>query len=232
MQNLLFIDFSVSSSTHQIMERDDAVLVENEQTQEDFLSSTLTLENINTEINESSTTTAGSRDCPEPQTPSSLQSSESVASLADKKVVFNQLTGEAKIITKDLESNQAAPGERLIEEKGLKVLFILGAIATLLFFPTGIISLYFAWHTRVAFKKGVVSGDYKLAQRYSKLCEKIIATSIVLGIVTIVIVFAIIGKGHTHHSHYINPHHTVSIKLSNEKKNIIYHRQVALLPWN
>ena len=145
-------------------------------------------------------------------TPSSASTPSSVTtpvSLADKSVAFNPVTGEPRVVinTADASTLEAQPGDRLVKQRDLKYLLGFSLLAALMFFPTGLIAVYYAVLTRRTFNAGYTVGNFLLAKRYSRLCEKLVIISLVLGLFSLVVVFAIVEKDQTHHRYHMQPGH-------------------------
>lgn len=92
--------------------------------------------------------------------------------------------------------------ERPLKEKDLRFLVIFATIAVVLFFPTGIAAMYYAFKTKKEFHAGIERGDLTVAKKKCKICERLIILSLVAGLFLFVVVFAVIEKETTAHHHY------------------------------
>ena len=99
--------------------------------------------------------------------------------------------GSRVIVTPE---RQEAPLERTLKEKDLKFLKIFSVVAIILFFPTGIPALVYARRTYKAYYDGIERGCIDDAHKIAKTCERLIIMSLVCGLLTAVLIFALVEK--------------------------------------
>ncbi len=99
---------------------------------------------------------------------------------------------------------------RELKQKDLRFLTIFSVVALILFFPSGIPAVIYTRKTKREFHIGKQKNDLTLATKYCKRAEKLIILSLVCGLLTIAVVFAIVERtvwGHrndyyfAHHAH-------------------------------
>lgn len=108
-------------------------------------------------------------------------------------VVMNPLDGSCRIVSSETEENTTV---RPIKERDLKFLNGFAIVAILLFLPTGIAALVYAIRASKAYYDGISVGDLTSARKYIKVCERLIILSVVLGLLTYVLLFALLEKQH------------------------------------
>ena len=104
--------------------------------------------------------------------------------------------------------------ERELKEKDLRFLTIFSVIAVILFFPTGIPAVIYTTKTRKEYRIGKQKNDMTKARKLCKTAEKLIIFSLIAGLLTFALIFAIVERsvwGH-HRDYYSHQHalvHTV-----------------------
>ena len=68
------------------------------------------------------------------------------------------------------------------------------------------LAVYYAILTRKTFNAGFTVGNLHSAKQYSKLCEKFIIVSLVLGLFALVVVFSVVEKDKTYLYHMNSGH--------------------------
>ena len=71
---------------------------------------------------------------------------------------------------------------------------MLSVVSAVLFFPTGIPAVYFAWRTRKEFDEGILRGNIDRAQKFARRTERLIILSAILVVLTAVLAFAMVER--------------------------------------
>ncbi|ESO83490.1 hypothetical protein LOTGIDRAFT_169181 [Lottia gigantea] len=81
-----------------------------------------------------------------------------------------------------------------LTKRRILILKCLAVAVAIFFFPAGIPAVYYAFKIDKAFQAGIMQGNIDLALKYAKRTEKLVILSLVLGVLFIVMCFAIIER--------------------------------------
>ena len=84
--------------------------------------------------------------------------------------------------------------ERELKERDLKYIMIFSILSLILFFPSGIPAVILATKTKKEFYIGKQKNDMTKAKKLCKKTEKLIILSLVCGLLTLALVFAIVER--------------------------------------
>lgn len=110
---------------------------------------------------------------------------------------------EEMVVIRQADGSQVIETERFqpVKQRGkhlrrsrIRCIQAFSIVALILFFPTGIPAVYYAFKIYKEFLSGILRGDIDRATTYAKLAERMTVLSIVLAIVTLMIVVPIFAK--------------------------------------
>ncbi|KAK6175396.1 hypothetical protein SNE40_013868 [Patella caerulea] len=93
-----------------------------------------------------------------------------------------------------VQSNRYDSNQTPLTKRRITLLKVFSICAAIFFFPAGIPAAYYAFKIDKAFQDGIIQGNIDLAFKFAKKSEKLIILSIVLGVLSMVILFAIIER--------------------------------------
>ena len=100
---------------------------------------------------------------------------------------------------------------RELREKDLRFLTIFSIVAVILFFPSGIPAVIYAMKTKKEFYIGKQKNDMTRAKKLCKKTEKLIILSLIAGLLTFALIFAIVERSvWGHHSDYYTHQHALA----------------------
>nr|KAG5697062.1 hypothetical protein BaRGS_001978 [Batillaria attramentaria] len=122
--------------------------------------------------------------------------------------------GGAVIVTRGSPERWSDLPERPLTARHMKLLKIFSVASVILFFPSGIPAMYYAWRTQREFDEGILRGNIDRAQKFRRRAEHLIILSAVLAVMMAVLVFALVERAqrgdpaapHSYVAH--NPLHT------------------------
>ena len=134
-----------------------------------------------------------------------LSSSDSVEHLPPRPVYISKQDGE---IRKEDALISGADGsvvivtpapepweqDHHIRPRDIHLLFAFSMVSIILFFPTGIVAMIYAKRTSRAFYHGLEVGNLEDARSYSKTSERLIISSVVCGLLCVVLILSVIEK--------------------------------------
>ncbi|KAK7102262.1 uncharacterized protein [Littorina saxatilis] len=84
--------------------------------------------------------------------------------------------------------------ERPLRARQMKILKALSVLAVVMFFPTGIPAVHYAWRTKREFDEGILRGNIDRAQKFARRTERLIILSAILLVLVAVLVFALVER--------------------------------------
>lgn len=114
------------------------------------------------------------------------------AHFTQENVIVTREDGSRVIISP--ESQRGTEQQREVKEQDLKFLKIFAVISVVLFLPLGIASVFLAWRTSQEFFKPAETRDKKKIKKMAKRCETCIIFSLVSGLMTLALTFAIVER--------------------------------------
>ncbi|KAL4226079.1 hypothetical protein ACF0H5_014067 [Mactra antiquata] len=84
--------------------------------------------------------------------------------------------------------------ERPLKLKHIKILKGFSILAIVLFFPLGIMAMYYAYKSEKEFHAGIMRGSLDLARKLAKRSERLIVFSVLAALLIAVIVFAFVER--------------------------------------
>ncbi|CAH1783084.1 unnamed protein product [Owenia fusiformis] len=112
------------------------------------------------------------------------------SALRKEKVVVKKPDGSKIIVVPNRHRRQEVV--RPLKERDLTLLTVFSIVSIFLFFPTGIPACVYANKTRDEFQAGVQQGDLTKASKCAKKAERLIICSLVAGLLTGVLIFAVV----------------------------------------
>ena len=109
-------------------------------------------------------------------------------------VVLTRPDGSKIIITPNRDHRDQSILEPPLKERKILILKILSVVSILLFLPTGIAAVVYAWKADKEFHKGGQRNDTDSARRTAKICERLLIFSLVIGLVMWVMIIALIER--------------------------------------
>ncbi|CAL1548489.1 unnamed protein product [Lymnaea stagnalis] len=84
--------------------------------------------------------------------------------------------------------------EQPLRQRRLRLLKIFSILACILFFPTGIFAIYYAFRAEKEFQEGIAIGNIDRAQKFAKRSEKFIIVCLVMAVVIAALIVTIIER--------------------------------------
>lgn len=84
--------------------------------------------------------------------------------------------------------------EQPLRQRRIRLLKIFSILACILFFPTGIFAIYFAFRADKEFQEGIAIGNIDRAQKFAKRSEKFIIICFVMAVVVAALIVTIIQR--------------------------------------
>lgn len=119
-------------------------------------------------------------------------SSTGGAHVASENVVVNQEDGSRVIISPISQTPRQT--EKEVKARDIKFLKIFSVVAIILFLPLGILALLLALKASNEFYKPAEERDKKRIKKFAKRCETCIIFSLVAGLMSLALTFAIVER--------------------------------------
>lgn len=113
----------------------------------------------------------------------------------EENIVIQQPDGTRVIETERCRPEKPyRPGDKPLTKKHIRLIRAFSIVALIVFFPTGIPAVYYAFKVEKEFNAGILLGNIDKARSFSKKAERLIIFSALLAIMTVVIVFSIVER--------------------------------------